>query len=137
MAYIERQLGVNEKIIAKGLFNKMMFWLPSLGLFIVGIIFPPLWLGIIYYVLKYKKTEIAVTDRQVMYKEGIISVNCISVALNAIESVQVNISLSGRLFGFGTLIISGRGMGQILVPYLSNAEAFKKGLYAAIEESKK
>ena len=136
MGYIESQLGANEKIILEGKFHKMIFLLPSSLIFLLGIPFPPLWLGIIYYVLKYKKSEIAITDRQTMYKEGIISVNCISVALNAIESVQVNISLWGRIFGFGTLIISGRGMGQILVPYLSNPELFKKELYTAIGKFK-
>jgi uncharacterized membrane protein YdbT with pleckstrin-like domain len=56
-------------------------------------------------------TEVAVTDRRVIYKTGLIQRNSFEINIDKIESVDVNQSVLGRLFGFGSVTIRGTGEG--------------------------
>jgi uncharacterized membrane protein YdbT with pleckstrin-like domain len=54
-------------------------------------------------------TEIAVTDRRVIYVQGFFERKSIEVHMNQIESVDVDQTLLGRLFGYGDVTIHGTG----------------------------
>ncbi|HVC53228.1 MAG TPA: PH domain-containing protein [Stellaceae bacterium] len=54
-------------------------------------------------------TDLAVTDRRVIYKTGLISRHTLEMNRSKVESVDVNQSLLGRLLGFGTVIVRGTG----------------------------
>jgi uncharacterized membrane protein YdbT with pleckstrin-like domain len=54
-------------------------------------------------------TELAVTDRRVIYKAGLISRHTLEMNRSKIESVDVNQSLLGRVLSFGTIIVRGTG----------------------------
>jgi uncharacterized membrane protein YdbT with pleckstrin-like domain len=54
-------------------------------------------------------TELAVTDRRVIYKSGIISRHTLEMNRSKVESVDVDQSLLGRLLGFGTIVVRGTG----------------------------
>jgi uncharacterized membrane protein YdbT with pleckstrin-like domain len=56
-------------------------------------------------------TEIAVTDRRVIYKCGFISRYTVEMHMDKVESVDVDQSLFGRLFNYGDVIIHGTGAG--------------------------
>jgi uncharacterized membrane protein YdbT with pleckstrin-like domain len=56
-------------------------------------------------------TEIVVTDKRIIYKDGFIRRNTVEMNLDKVESVQVEQSVMGRLLGYGTLIIRGTGAG--------------------------
>jgi len=56
-------------------------------------------------------TEIAVTDRRVIFKTGFISRNTNEMQMDKIESVEVLQSIPGRIFDYGDLIIKGTGHG--------------------------
>jgi uncharacterized membrane protein YdbT with pleckstrin-like domain len=57
-------------------------------------------------------TEIAVTDRRVIFKTGFISRSTNEMQMDKIESVEVLQSIAGRIFDYGDLIIKGTGHGQ-------------------------
>ena len=59
--------------------------------------------------LKRFGTEIAVTDRRVIYKTGLIRRRTTEINMDKIESVDVDQSVMGRLFGYGTVTIRGTG----------------------------
>ncbi|HEX2137585.1 MAG TPA: PH domain-containing protein [Microvirga sp.] len=59
--------------------------------------------------LKRFGTEIAVTDRRVIYKTGLIRRHSTEITIDKIESVDVDQSILGRMFGYGTLTIRGTG----------------------------
>lgn len=65
-------------------------------------------------------TEVAVTDKRIIYKRGFISRYTIEMHLDKVESVDVDQSVMGRIFGYGDIII--RGVGASLEP-LRNIEA--------------
>jgi uncharacterized membrane protein YdbT with pleckstrin-like domain len=56
-------------------------------------------------------TEIAVTNRRVIYKRGLVRLQTNEMNMDKVESVQVNQSVLGRMFDFGTVKILGTGEG--------------------------
>jgi uncharacterized membrane protein YdbT with pleckstrin-like domain len=56
-------------------------------------------------------TEIAVTDRRIIYKRGFIRRYTVEMHMDKVESVDVDQSLFGRMLDYGDVIIHGTGMG--------------------------
>jgi uncharacterized membrane protein YdbT with pleckstrin-like domain len=54
-------------------------------------------------------TELAVTDQRVIYKRGIFARHTIEMNRSKVESVDVDQSLLGRIFGYGTIVVRGTG----------------------------
>lgn len=56
-------------------------------------------------------TEIAVTNRRVIYKTGFISRKTNEMHMDKVESVRVEQSILGRLLGYGDVTVLGTGEG--------------------------
>lgn len=56
-------------------------------------------------------TEIAVTDRRIIYKRGLIDRHTIEMNMDKVESVDVHQSVIGRILGYGTIWVRGTGGG--------------------------
>jgi uncharacterized membrane protein YdbT with pleckstrin-like domain len=56
-------------------------------------------------------TEIAVTDRRIIFKRGFIRRHTIEMNLDKVESVDVDQSIAGRIFNYGDVLIRGVGVG--------------------------
>jgi uncharacterized membrane protein YdbT with pleckstrin-like domain len=56
-------------------------------------------------------TEIAVTNRRVIYKKGLIRFHTNEMNTDKVESVQVDQSFLGRMFDYGNVKILGTGEG--------------------------
>jgi uncharacterized membrane protein YdbT with pleckstrin-like domain len=56
-------------------------------------------------------TEIAVTDRRVIYKTGFIRRDTSEMQMDKVESVKVDQPFWGRIFDYGTVIVRGTGTG--------------------------
>jgi uncharacterized membrane protein YdbT with pleckstrin-like domain len=65
-------------------------------------------------------TEIAVTDRRVIYKKGLIRLKTNEMNTDKVESVQVGQSVLGRMFDFGTVKILGTGEGLETLHTIAN-----------------
>jgi uncharacterized membrane protein YdbT with pleckstrin-like domain len=70
--------------------------------------------------------EFAITDKRVIIKTGFMSRKTFEMNLNKIESVNVDQSILGRIFGFGTIRIVGAGGTKETFPGISNPLAFRK-----------
>lgn len=53
--------------------------------------------------------EILVTNRRVIVREGLLSTRTTELMLFKVESLEVEQSLAGRIFGFGDLVLHGTG----------------------------
>lgn len=132
-SYVESVLTPGERVLHLGRVSGWsQFWLWVLGalllpFFGVGLI--PLAIGWI----NLKTTELAVTERRVIAKFGLISRETIEIKVERIESMQVNQSVMGRLLGFGTIIFSGAGTPQLVVPSISEPLEFRKAVVGAQE----
>ena len=56
-------------------------------------------------------TEIAVTNRRVIYKTGLVRRQTNEMNMDKVESVQVDQSILGRMFDYGNVKILGTGEG--------------------------
>lgn len=125
-SYIENALIKDEKVIYTG---NISVW--SLApLIILGFLFLAAWgFGLIFFVIayiRYKTTELAFTNKRVIAKVGIISRHTVELTISKVESIQVKQSVLGRIFNFGTLIISGAGNPQAPIVGISNPMAFRR-----------
>jgi uncharacterized membrane protein YdbT with pleckstrin-like domain len=82
----------------------------SLALVIAAILFALLALAAaLRGFIRRATTELAVTDHRVIYKSGLLSRHTIEMNRDKVESVDVDQSLLGRIFGYGTVVVRGTG----------------------------
>ena len=135
-SYVEGALTKDETIVHVG---HISLW-SLFHLIAGGILLLPLFgLGLIFLIrafIRYKTTELAITTRRVIVKFGFIRRSTIEMNLNKVESVQVDQEILGRMFNFGTLIISGGGNPQAPIPGISNPMGFRKAFIEAQDRAR-
>ncbi len=60
-------------------------------------------------IVRRNATEIAVTNRRVLIKTGVVNRKTLELLLSRIESIGVNETPLGRMLGYGTVIVRGTG----------------------------
>ena len=75
--------------------------------------------------LRRRTTELAVTDRRVIFKRGLVRRHTIEMNLSKVESVDVDQSIAGRIFGYGTVTIRGTGGGLEPLSNISQPLTFR------------
>jgi len=65
--------------------------------------------AIVAGILRRSATEIAVTTRRVVVKQGLVSRKTIEMLLNKIETIEVSEPMVGRMLGYGSITIVGTG----------------------------
>jgi len=135
-SYVEDALVKDERIVHLGHISRWSLWhLIALGI----VLLPAYGLGLIFLVMayvKYRTTELAITNKRVIVKTGFIRRSTIEININKVESLQVDQGVLGRMFNFGTLIISGAGTPQAPVAGISGPMAFRKAFIEAQDQSK-
>ena len=87
----------------------------SLALAIAAIIFALLGLSsALRAFIRRATTELAVTDQRVIYKAGLLARHTLEMNRGKVESVTVDQTMLGRIFGYGTIIV--RSTGSTLEP---------------------
>ena len=69
-------------------------------------------LGLIGWLAAYvrrRSSEFAVTNKRVIVKAGILRRRTVEMLLRQVEALEVDQSLTGRMLGYGTVIIIGTG----------------------------
>jgi uncharacterized membrane protein YdbT with pleckstrin-like domain len=54
-------------------------------------------------------TEVAVTDRRIIFKRGFVNRHTVEMHMDKVESVDVNQSILGRIFNYGDIVVHGTG----------------------------
>jgi uncharacterized membrane protein YdbT with pleckstrin-like domain len=80
--------------------------------------------------LRRISTELAVTDRRVIYKSGIIARHTLEMNRGKVESVDVDQSVLGRFIGFGTIIVRGTGGSLEPIRMISDPLTFRSHITA-------
>jgi uncharacterized membrane protein YdbT with pleckstrin-like domain len=65
-------------------------------------------------------TEIAVTDRRIIYKRGFIRRYTVEMHMDKVESVDVDQTVFGRMLDYGDVIIHGTGAGLEPLSYIDH-----------------
>ncbi len=79
-------------------------------------------------------TEMAVTNKRVVIKKGLMSRQTIELLLGKVESIQVNESASGRMLGYGSLLIRGTGGTQDSFEMIGHPLEFRTQVQQQIEK---
>jgi uncharacterized membrane protein YdbT with pleckstrin-like domain len=75
-------------------------------------------------------TEIVVTDRRVIYKEGFLRRRTMEMNMTKVETVDVVQSIWGRLFNYGTVIIRGTGSSYEPLPLIAEPLSLRTAIVA-------
>lgn len=136
-SYIESVLSNNEKVLYSA---KVSVWslLPLLAL---GLLLLPFYgLGLLFWLaayIRYKTTELGVTDKKIIAKFGFIKRDTIELLLPKVESIQVTQSILGRMLNYGSIVVSGAGNPQAPVPGIDAPMLFRKSFMEIQEKSHK
>jgi uncharacterized membrane protein YdbT with pleckstrin-like domain len=76
-------------------------------------------------------TELAVTDRRVIYKSGLLARHTLEMNRSKVESVDVDQSILGRIFSFGTIIVRGTGGSLEPIRQISDPLTFRSHITAS------
>jgi hypothetical protein len=130
--YVDRTLLSGEHVVARARPHWAIFIAPGLiailGLLmgksgVIVIIAAALWA--LFRYLVFNGTELAVTNKRVIAKSGIIQRNVIDVALTKVEGVTYHQGIIGRIFGYGSIMVRGTGVGQVPIRFIAEPEIFK------------
>jgi uncharacterized membrane protein YdbT with pleckstrin-like domain len=126
MSYIEDSLSEGERI--EGLFSLHWFaWVPIALWIIHGVVtFGLTWLVAIYEFLRLKFLEQGVTNKRVILKKGIIGRKSEEMKLKSIETVEIDQGILGRIFGFGTVKVTGRGISDVRFKRIDDPMSVKR-----------
>jgi uncharacterized membrane protein YdbT with pleckstrin-like domain len=81
-------------------------------------------------------TEIAVTDRRIIYKTGFISRRTAEMNMHRVETVAVEQGIIGRMLNYGTVHIRGTGAGIENLTMVANPLGLRSAITApAIERA--
>ncbi|MFA5477977.1 MAG: PH domain-containing protein [Bacteroidales bacterium] len=125
-SYIEGALTKGEEVVYKG---KVSIWSLAPSLLLGFILLPFYGLGLLFWAvaaIKYLTTELAITNKRVIAKFGLISRSTIEINIQRIESIQVNQGILGRIFNFGSIVVSGAGNPQAPIPGISSPLQFRR-----------
>jgi uncharacterized membrane protein YdbT with pleckstrin-like domain len=76
-------------------------------------------------------TELAATNKRVIYKTGLLRRHTVEMNIDKVESVNVDQSLFGRLFDYGTVTVHGTGGSLEPLPNIANPITFRNYVTAA------
>jgi uncharacterized membrane protein YdbT with pleckstrin-like domain len=75
----------------------------------VAVLFLAGFITILIGMVRRNATELAVTSRRVVVKQGLVSRRTIEMLLSKIETIEVTESTTGRIMGYGTILLIGTG----------------------------
>lgn len=125
MSYVDRYLIPDETVVYRGKLTGLPYWwaaLPLVATLAAAVLHNPLkgWIpaGILALVtlatwawvrVRRAFAEFAVTNKRIMIKMGVIQLRTTEIMLSKVENVAVAQGLSGRIFNYGTITVTGTG----------------------------
>ena len=132
-SYIDQVLIQGEHLVYRARISVMTLMpLILLGLATVWIF----GLGLVFWIMawiKYATTELAITNKRVIAKSGLIQRKTMEMFLNKIESVQVEQGILGRMFDYGTVTLAGTGVNAAAFADIAKPLEFRKHFMAAAD----
>ena len=129
--YVEKTLIKDETIVYVAHVSLWsQFWLIFFGVVLLA----AFGLGLIFLLVaytRYKSTELVVTNRRVIAKFGFISRRTIELNINKVEGIEVQQTLLGRMFNYGSLLISGTGSLKEPIHSISHPLEFRRAFMGA------
>ena len=113
-----------------------VFFIPNLDFFIALCIVVAIWLITLCWAVSiYGGRQYVVTNNRLIFKRGIINRNSHELLLKKCEGVQVEQSIPGRVFDYGTVIVT---TGEVTnsYKYISHPLRFSTAIHEQISQLK-
>jgi uncharacterized membrane protein YdbT with pleckstrin-like domain len=149
-SYVESIVGPGEEVLYAGKVSVFAI-LPSVvgGLLLIAVgvaatIANPLAVtiavaGLVWLaagLIRRSSTELAVTDRRVIAKFGFIRRSTVELNIAKIESVRVEQTVAGRMFGYGSVFVTGTGSTMDPIPFISDPLRFRQAVQSASDAAR-
>ena len=150
MSYIDRHLLEGEKII----FRTRLHWVLMLWpLLVAALVFLPIagwlligqwrvyaWIPVAVAVMvllpayiRRRSSDFAVTNKRVMMKLGVMDTRSVELLLGKVESITVEQSFTGRLLGFGDIVVCGSGGTKEPFSHIQSPMEFRRAVQSATD----
>jgi len=110
----------------------LVFFSPALGSTARFLVFAIIVVCVVPPLIRYWTNEFALTNKRVVAKLGMLALSTIEIQLEKIESLRVDQSVFGRLFGYGTIVIVGSGGSREAIPTIPDPVRFRMNFSGAI-----
>ena len=147
MSYIQNNLQAGEEIKYKADIHWYIFAYPVI-LLLLSAFFSSAQTGLFYYVsillllsglfqlikriLLKMGAEYVVTNKKVILKSGILNRDALELVLNKCEGIRINLSLMGRMLGFGSIVVTTGGVTNKF-DFITNPIKFRNEINAQIQ----
>jgi len=149
MSYVDSQLLPNETVRYRARLHRSLYTVPfifgvlALGMIVFAMSQHQFWWVVLFFAivcavtfgwswLHAASSEFAVTDKRVIIKIGWIRRRTLETMLAKVEGVGVEQSVTGRLLGFGTLVVTGTGGTREEFDRVADPLEFRRQIQSAI-----
>jgi uncharacterized membrane protein YdbT with pleckstrin-like domain len=81
--------------------------------------------------VRRQTSEFVVTNKRVLMKVGVFTVRSIELLLSKVEAIAVHQSLTGRMLGYGDIVLTGSGGTKEPFAAIQSPLAFRNAVQAA------
>ena len=150
--YVQSNLNNKENIVKQATINKLCLLPAWIGAIIAVVVLsyvtgllaidsPAIMAVYVLFVLPAVMTtirvlciELAITNRRVIGKTGVVNTNAMDAPLDKVQNVSVSRSLWGHIFNYGSVRID-TAAGKYDFKFIKSAEDFKRVLMDQIEQT--
>lgn len=129
MSYVDNALIKGEQVIHRA----RVSWLAALPALILSVLLSmtllliPIAVVIMLIVaIRIYSTELAITNKRIIAKFGFIRRNTVELKLDRVEGLRVNQGIFGRIFNYGSIVVSGTGVTQTPIPAIDRPLDFRR-----------
>lgn len=133
-AYVEQNLIKDEQLVYTG---RLSAW-GYAGRIALGVLLIPLVVGLFLLAwvwIQMRTVEMAITNKRLIIKSGLISRQTIELNLGKVESLQVDQTVMGRLFGYGSIRVNGTGMSHAPIRGVADPLEFRRQFMQAQDQA--
>ena len=127
MSYIEKTLGENEKILYQVNYHWLYTAIAILSLIFLGVFIIGIFIFLFMMIQKWT-TERCITNFRLIQKTGWIARNTEEMRIDRMEEINLKQTVIDRIFGSGSIVITGVGKGEIKLKFIDEPLVFQKKL---------
>lgn len=135
-SYISQILIDDEQVIHQA---RLSIWSQA-AVVLLGIVLVPVFgiglLLLLWAWLVARTTELAITNKRIISKNGIIRRSIMELRLDKIESIKVDQGIVGRMLNFGSITIAGTGGDKTPIERIANPLEFQKHFMNAVDRNR-
>ncbi|MGE0860771.1 MAG: PH domain-containing protein [Gammaproteobacteria bacterium] len=123
MGYIVESLSDGEEVVTLFRVHWVSYlWPMFYSTLTLGMLLP----FALYEIMSLRFMEQGLTNKRVIFKRGIISRRTDEMKLRSIETVEIEQGVFGRLLDYGTVVVTGRGISDVVLKNVDDPMLVKR-----------